>query len=292
MRVGVISFSAFSTVVDLVVKGFLPNLLNEHEVTGIKVNQEGEITINEFHPQDIRYYTSEYRPKKIQLSYPLINEGLKNTLRNFDKLILFGNGKSYKILKKLKNEIEAEILFIPVSIHNDIEGSDTTVGYDTVINSIAQMTFKIQDTIDSLKYPNPRLFGVQIPGSTSIDMLDEVARITGGHYLPVDFDEKDVRKLIKDLDLTFSRGQTYSFLIFNEDLNEERIEKEVLPALDVNWKTIVIDGALCMGPNPTALDRLLASKLAEQVPEWIRCQLNTGELLVKSREVVYYENEK
>ncbi|WP_428909915.1 hypothetical protein [Niallia sp. Krafla_26] len=151
------------------------------------------------------------------------------------------------------------------------------------------MVFKIQDTIVSLRYPNPRLFGIQVSGSTPIEMLEEVARITNGHYLPPRFAKKDVERLIREWEKTFSSGQTYSFLIFNEDVKEEKINKEVLPYIDVNWKMVTIDEALCMGPNPTAFDRLLASKLAQQVFPWIQENSPTGDLLIKSRNVIFLE---
>lgn len=287
MRIGMISFSTFLTGVDLIIKRFLPNLLNEHSVIGMKIDRHGVLTLDKFQQIDLSFSIADQQPKKLQLSYPFINGTCKKELAVFDKVIMFGDGETLDLKERLTREFNTDILFIPVSIHNDVKGSETTVGYDTVINSIANMAFKIQDTIDSLKYPNPRLFGVQIPGNAPEDMLDEVASITNGYYLVNNFTEEIVRQLKRNFEITFSRGQTYSFLIFNGETSEERIKEEVLPSLKVDWKMLQIDEALCMGPNPTAFDRLLTSKIAEEVTRWVHNDLISGNLLIKNRKVIF-----
>ncbi|WP_428909916.1 6-phosphofructokinase [Niallia sp. Krafla_26] len=133
MKIGLLSFSSFTTLVDLILKELLPDLLDKHSVTGIKFNQEGVLSLVEFHSEDLRYANPGGQPYKLQPSSGVVNKEWMKHLQGFDKLILFGTGKSYDIKKTLQQEIDAEILFIPVSIHNDVEGSDITAGYDTVM---------------------------------------------------------------------------------------------------------------------------------------------------------------
>lgn len=55
----------------------------------------------------------------------------------------------------------------------------------------------------------------------------------------------------------------------------------------MDWKYTEIDEALCMGTNPTTIDRILANEIAEIILLWIKNDNPTGEIAVKKEGVLY-----
>lgn len=289
MKIGIVNFGIFSSGIDQMLEIVLPVLLDEHEVTGIIINDKSSVHLDKFEHKDFLNSLNGLRGI-LHPSSPEIDNTVIQSFNEFDTVIIIGSGKTSKEISRYKEYTHSKLLYVPVSIHNDFEGSDISLGYDTAINSIVDMILKIKDTIDSLKYPKPRLFGIQIPGNAPANMLEEVAYAVEGNFLKGGFKEKNINQLANCLLRTFAKGQTYSFLIFNEQVGLDAIKQQVLPAIDVDWKAIEIDEALCTGPNPSAFDRLLATKMAEQIIIWVQNSLQAGKLLVHSRKVIFQES--
>lgn len=289
MKIGIINFSTFSSGVNLVIRAILPNILEGNTVSGIEIDENGEMDRKEFTSKNIKKSVLDHREPLLP-SFPKFEKISKLLLDEYDRFILFGNGNVLNEIEMLSNDLRKKILFIPVSIHSDITYSDTTLGYDTAMNSIVEMAFKIRDTIDSLKYPKPRLFGIQVPGKAPSTMLADLASIVGGAYYANNFDEEASNQLNQKIQSIFEKGQTYTFLIFDETTGVQIIENKVISNLDVSWKTVEVEEALCMGPNPTASDRLLAIKLADQISLWVMNEYQSGKLFVLGRDIIFQEN--
>ena len=74
-----------------------------------------------------------------------------------DALIVIGGDGSLTGARIFANEFNIPIIGLPGTIDNDLYGTDTTIGYDTALNTIMECVDKIRDTATS----HERLFFIE-----------------------------------------------------------------------------------------------------------------------------------
>src|SRR5690554_7341546 len=77
-----------------------------------------------------------------------------------DSLVVIGGDGSLTGAAVFANEFNIPIVGMPATIDNDLNGTDTTIGYDTALNTIMDAMDKIRDTATS----HERLFFVEVMG--------------------------------------------------------------------------------------------------------------------------------
>ena len=77
-----------------------------------------------------------------------------------DALIVIGGDGSLSGARVLAQEFDLPCIGIPATIDNDLYGTDTTLGYDTALNTIVETVDKIRDTANS----HERIFFVEVMG--------------------------------------------------------------------------------------------------------------------------------
>ena len=66
-----------------------------------------------------------------------------------DALVVIGGDGSLTGARILAQEYDIPCIGIPATIDNDLYGTDTTLGYDTALNTIVEAVDKIRDTANS-----------------------------------------------------------------------------------------------------------------------------------------------
>ena len=93
-------------------------------------------------------------PEGRQIAYDtMVREGI-------DALIVIGGDGSLTGARLLAEEFDVPCIGLPGTIDNDLYGTDTTIGYDTALNTILDAVDKIRDTATS----HERLFFVEVMG--------------------------------------------------------------------------------------------------------------------------------
>ena len=77
-----------------------------------------------------------------------------------DALVVIGGDGSLTGARLLAQEFDVPCIGLPGTIDNDLYGTDTTIGYDTALNTILDAVDKIRDTATS----HERLFFVEVMG--------------------------------------------------------------------------------------------------------------------------------
>ena len=80
--------------------------------------------------------------------------------RGIDALVVIGGDGSLTGARIFANEFSIPIIGLPGTIDNDLYGTDTTIGYDTALNTIMECVDKIRDTATS----HERLFFIEVMG--------------------------------------------------------------------------------------------------------------------------------
>ena len=92
-------------------------------------------------------------------------EGRKKAYENLvkeeiDALVVIGGDGTIQGARIFAQEFDFPCIAIPATIDNNLCGTDTTIGYDTALNTIMQTVDKIRDTATS----HSRLFFVEVMG--------------------------------------------------------------------------------------------------------------------------------
>ena len=93
-------------------------------------------------------------PEGRQIAYDTMKK------EGIDALIVIGGDGSLTGARLLAQEFDVPCIGLPGTIDNDLYGTDTTIGYDTALNTILDAVDKIRDTATS----HERLFFVEVMG--------------------------------------------------------------------------------------------------------------------------------
>jgi 6-phosphofructokinase 1 len=149
---------------------------------------------------------------------------------------------------------------LPGTIDNDLFGTDTTIGYDTALNTILECIDKIRDTATS----HERLFFVEVMGRDAGFLALNGAIASGSEAAIIPEFNTEVDQLEDLIKNGFRKSKNSSIVLVAESPATggalhlaERMKKEY-PDYDVR---VSILGHLQRGGSPTAHDRIIASRM-------------------------------
>jgi len=177
-----------------------------------------------------------------------------------DALVVIGGDGSLTGARIFANEYNIPVVGLPGTIDNDLNGTDTTIGYDTALNTIMESMDKIRDTATS----HERLFFVEVMGRNCgfLALNSAIASGAEAAIIPEISIEKD--QLGELIEQGFRKSKSSSMVLVTESevtggamKLAERVKKEY-PQYDVR---VSILGHLQRGGSPSAQDRILASRM-------------------------------
>ena len=244
-------------------------IFNGMKVMGIYRGYEGLIN------GEIKEFTSESVSNTIQRGGTILKtarsmefmtpEGMQKAYDNLvkfgiDALIVIGGNGSLTGAQNLAREYDYPVIGLPGTIDNDLYGTDSTIGYDTALNTIVDCVDKIRDTATS----HDRIFFVEVMGRDAGFLAQNSAIAAGAEAAIIPEDQTDVDQLEQFISRGFRKSKNSSIVIVSESKKDggamyyaERVRKEY-PQYDVR---VTILGHLQRGGTPTACDRILASRL-------------------------------
>ena len=192
-------------------------------------------------------------------------EGQKKAYDNLmkfgvDALIVIGGNGSLTGARDLAKEYDFPVIGLPGTIDNDLFGTDSTIGYDTALNTIVECVDKIRDTANS----HDRIFFVEVMGRDAGFLAQNSAIASGAEAAIIPEDQTDVDQLAQFISHGVRTSKNSSIVIVSESQQNggamtyaERVRQEY-PQYDVR---VTILGHLQRGGKPSAFDRILASRL-------------------------------
>lgn len=193
-------------------------------------------------------------------------EGREQAYKNMteagiDALVVIGGDGTMTGIRIFAQEFDIPCIGIPATIDNDIYGTDTTVGYDTALNTIIDAVDKIRDTATS----HQRLFFVEVRGGSAAGFLALNGAIASGCeecIIPeIEAKEDQVGQYVQN---GFKKTKNSSIVLVAETKETggalqyaEQVKRE-FPGLDVR---VSILRHLLRGGQPSAHDRIIASRM-------------------------------
>lgn len=193
-------------------------------------------------------------PEGRQIAYETMQK------EGIDALIVIGGDGSLTGARLLAQEYDIPCIGLPGTIDNDLFGTDTTIGYDTALNTILDAVDKIRDTATS----HERLFFVEVMGRDAGFLALNGAIASGAEAAIIPEFNTEVDQLEEFINNGFRKSKNSSIVLVAESEitggamhYAERVKNE-FPQYDVR---VSILGHLQRGGRPTAHDRIIASRM-------------------------------
>ena len=204
-----------------------------------------------------------------------------------DALVVVGGDGSITGAYNLAKDFDIPCIALPGTIDNDLYGTDTTIGYDTALNTIMECIDKIRDTASS----HERLFIVEVMGRDAGFLALNGIIATGAEACVLPEIDPEFEKITQFISNGLRRTKSSSIVLFAEgrekdynimDVAENMRQK--FPELDVR---VSILGYLQRGGSPTASDRILASRLGVAAIESLLEGQRNIMVGLRNNEIVY-----
>ena len=202
-----------------------------------------------------------------------------------DALVVIGGNGSLKGARDFGMEFDFPVIGLPGTIDNDLYGTDSTIGYDTTMNTIMECVDRIRDTANS----HERIFFIEVMGRDAGFLAQNSAIASGAEaaIIPEEMTNEDqlaqfmgrgIRKSKKSCIVIVSESPKCGALYY-----ADRVKKE-FSGFDVR---VSILGHLQRGGTPSAHDRILASRTGVGAIEAIKQGQRNVMVGIRNNEVVY-----
>ncbi len=201
-----------------------------------------------------------------------------------DALVIIGGNGSLEGAQILAREYDIPVIGLPGTIDNDLYGTDSTIGYDTALNTIVECVDKIRDTANS----HDRIFFVEVMGRDAGFLTQNSAIAAGAEAAIIPEDQTDIDQLATFIERGIRKSKNSSIVLVSEKDGgamhyAERVRQEY-PEYNVK---VSILGHLQRGGAPTAQDRILASRLGVASIEALKEGQRNIMVGIKNDQIVY-----
>ena len=203
-----------------------------------------------------------------------------------DALVVIGGDGTFTGARLLAQEYNIPIIGLPGTIDNDLWGTDSTIGYDTSLNTIMDCVDKLRDTATS----HERVFLVEVMGRDA-GFLTLSAAIASGAEAAIIPERATVKEQIEEA-IGFGRrkSKNSSIVLVQEHAIEGGAQAvaKVLEEAHPEYNTrVTILGHLQRGGSPTAYDRIIASRMGMAAVGALLEEQRSIMIGMKNDEIVY-----
>jgi len=195
----------------------------------------------------------------------LEHEGRKRGFENLQKrgidgLVIIGGDGSFRGAQIFSQEFDIPCIGLPGTIDKDIAGTDSTIGFDTAVNTAVEAIDKIRDTMEA----HDRLFIVEVMGRDAGYIALHSGIATGAENILIPETKTDMEAILASLSEKEKRKKLVNLIVVAE--GEEfggaekvaKVVREHLPKSDIR---VCILGHIQRGGSPSCQDRLIASHM-------------------------------
>lgn len=244
-------------------------IYNGFSIKGIYRGYEGLLT------GDIRTFTTENVSGIIDKGGTILKtarskafmtkEGKEKAYENIvkeriDALVVIGGNGSLTGAMNFAQEYDLCCIGLPGTIDNDLYGTDSTIGYDTTLNTIMECVDRIRDTAQS----HERIFFVEVMGRDAGFLAQNSAIASGAEAAIIPEDSTNVDQLARFMERGIRKSKKSCIVVVSESPKcgamyyADRVKKE-FPNFDVR---VSILGHLQRGGRPSHATEYLQAEQA------------------------------
>ena len=195
-------------------------------------------------------------------------QGLEKAVGNIEAndiegLIVIGGDGSFRGASELHETSGIPVVGVPATIDNDVAGTDTTIGFDTAVNTALFAIDRIRDTATS----HERVFVVEVMGRKRGFLALEIGLAGGAEFILVPEIEYNVQDICRKLNMGRSEGKTSEIIVMAEGAgNSSNIAEQVRRETGYDVRLTVL-GHVQRGGPPSARSRILANRFGSHAVE-------------------------
>ncbi|MCS7120331.1 MAG: 6-phosphofructokinase [Candidatus Bathyarchaeota archaeon] len=179
-------------------------------------------------------------------------ENLKDL--NVDGLVAIGGDGTFRGAVELQRVSGVSVIGIPATIDNDVAGTDSTIGFDTAVNTAVSAIDKIRDTATS----HERIFVVEVMGRRRGFLALEVGLAGGAELILIPEVKFDLDEICERLRMGLHEGKTSQIIVAAEGVGStSEIANYIAKETQYQVRLTVL-GYVQRGGSPSAVSRILA----------------------------------
>lgn len=207
-----------------------------------------------------------------------------SNMRNLeiDGLVVVGGDGSFRGAQALTREHHIPTIGIPGTIDNDIPCTDSTIGFDTCVNTVLDAINKIRDTATS----HERTFIIEVMGRRTGYIALEAGLAGGAESMLIPEVPYQIDEVADKLQKGMERGKRHSIILVAEgagDVIEIGKHLNARTGLDVR---VTILGHLQRGGSPTAFDRVLGARMGSKAVDLLLAGETARVVAIKNGEII------
>ena len=169
-------------------------------------------------------------------------------------LIAIGGDGTFRGASRLYRASGIPMIGVPATIDNDVSGTDTTIGFDTAVNTALNAIDKIRDTATS----HERIFIVEVMGRRRGFLALEVGLAGGAEIILIPEIKLDLSKVCERIKRDREEGKISEIIVMAEGAGDSRLLTEYI-AKETGYNVrLAVLGHIQRGGVPTARSRILA----------------------------------
>ena len=177
--------------------------------------------------------------------------------QKIEGIIIIGGNGSLKGAHILATKYKIPVVGIPATIDNDINGVDLSIGADTAVNVALDAVDKIRDTATSLE----RIFIVEVMGRESGYIAMQVALAGGCEEVLLPEKKFTIKSMCLEIEQGTVKGKSSWIIIVAEGRAKAHDVARIITKKTGFETRVAVLGHIQRGGHPSAVDRILASKL-------------------------------
>ncbi len=192
-------------------------------------------------------------------------EGMKKAYDQIVKhgiegLVLIGGDGTFRGAAKFFETYSIPAVGLPGTIDKDLSGTDTTIGFDTAVNTAVQAIDKIRDTAEA----HDRIFVIEVMGRDAGYIALHSGIAGGAEDILIPEQKTDINEVLGKIDYDERRQKHVHIIVVSEHDDYgggQKVFNNIkarFPQLDIR---LCILGHVQRGGSPTCADRILASRL-------------------------------
>ncbi|MCS4308981.1 6-phosphofructokinase 1 [Rheinheimera pacifica] len=201
-----------------------------------------------------------------------------------DALVVIGGDGSFRGALAIADYYQGQIIGVPGTIDNDVDGTDYTIGFATAIDTALDAVDKIRDTADAFE----RIFLVELMGRHSGYITLSAGIAAGAEQIICPefgaLQRDDLKTLIAPVQRAqLLRGKSSYIIVVAENSypgGTTALAEALSSALGIECRACIL-GHIQRGGSPVGADRILATKLGAYAIE----QLMQGAHLMMAGEI-------
>ncbi len=171
-------------------------------------------------------------------------------------LVVVGGDGSFRGAAELDRQGIATV-GVPATIDNDVAGTDTSIGFDTALNTVCDAVSKVRDTASS----HERTFVIEVMGRSCGLLAAYAGLACGADYILVPEVEWSLDDICASVTSGVARGKKHSIIVIAEGAAHGfGLAEDISGRCGHDVRAVVL-GHVQRGGSPSAFDRILASRM-------------------------------